>query len=51
MIRPAPVGLAAVLAAPTSVAARCLTPLVYVASSLLTFGRDTAVFMVIKESH
>jgi hypothetical protein len=49
MIRPAPVGLAAVLAAP--VAARCLTPLVYVASPLLTFGRATAVFMVIKESH
>ncbi len=51
MIKPASVGLAAGLSTTTSVAARCLTPLVCDAPELLTFGRDTGAFMVIKESH
>jgi hypothetical protein len=51
MIRPTSDGLVAVLSAPTSVPARCLTPLVYDAPALLKFGRDTAAFMVVKESH
>jgi hypothetical protein len=50
MIEPASVDLAAMLSAPASVVARCLIPLVYDTPALLTFGRDTAAFMVIKES-